>query len=106
MMSFLTSQSGCGRLPTSVVGISTFMAVPFERCPRHPEAMAELAMLTGSPLLLGRDLQEQRLGRDLHRGHRDAILVGEIADRLDVGVAGVEVDVRVGDGRDRLDADA
>src|SRR5262245_28917324 len=35
MMSFLTSQSGCGRLPTSVVGISTFMAIPFERRPSH-----------------------------------------------------------------------
>src|SRR5262249_57198522 len=29
MTSFLTSQSGCGRLPTTVVGISTFIAIPF-----------------------------------------------------------------------------
>jgi hypothetical protein len=30
----------------------------------------------------------------------------KIADRLDVGVAGVEVDFRIGDGRDGLDANS
>ena len=61
-------------------------------------------VLTGFPLLCRRDLQEQSLCRNLHRRHGDAILVGEIADRFDIGVAGVEVDFGVGDGRDGLDA--
>ena len=66
----------------------------------------ELAVLARPPLLLGRDLQKQRLRRHLHGRHGDAVLVGEVADRFDVGVAGVEVDVGVRDGRDGLDADA
>ena len=40
--------------------------------------------------LLGDHLQHDRLHRDLRRRQRDAVVVGEIADRLDVRVARVE----------------
>ena len=39
-----------------------------------------------------RHLQQQRLRRDLDRRHRDLVLVGEIADRLDIRIRRDEVD--------------
>src|SRR5215472_19185916 len=45
MTSFLTNQFGCGKLPTSVVGIKTFMPHSFAIFCRHPEAMLTVASL-------------------------------------------------------------
>ena len=50
--------------------------------------MVELAVLARAVGLLGRHLQNDRLGRGFHRRHRDAVGVGEILDRLDLGVLG------------------
>ena len=63
----------------------------------------ELGVVGLAPLLGGRHLQHHRLQRDLDRGHRDLVLLGEVGDGLDVGIARVEQDRLRGEGGDALD---
>ena len=54
----------------------------------------------------GRDLQHDRLGRDLHRRHRDLVVGTDILQRLDVGVAADQRHRLRRGGDDALDAAA
>ena len=47
-------------------------------------SVIELAVLARPERLFGRHLQRDRLDRHLHGRQRDAILVGEVLDRLHV----------------------
>ena len=54
----------------------------------------------------GRDLQHDRLGRDLHGRHRDLVVGADILERLDVGVAADQRHRLRRGGDDALDAAA
>ena len=65
----------------------------------------ELAVLARPEGLLGRHLQRDGLDRDLHGRQRDAILLGEVLERLHLRIDGVEVERHRVDGGDPLDAE-
>ena len=66
---------------------------------RHRQRF-ELVGVARTERLFGGHLQHDGVDRHLHRGQRDAVLLGEILDRLDVGITGVDVDLRGGLRRD------
>ena len=66
----------------------------------------ELRPLVGAERFGGRDLQHDRLGRDLDGRHRDLVVRAEILDRLDIGIAADQRHRLRRGGDDALDAAA
>ena len=64
----------------------------------------ELRPLVGAERLAGRDLQHDRLRRDLDSGHRDLVVRAEILDRLDIRIAADQRHRLRRGGDDALDA--
>jgi hypothetical protein len=68
--------------------------------------MIELGVIALSPELLRCHMHHDGLGGHLQRRHRDAILLREILQGVDVGVARIEPEVVIGESTQRLDGDA
>ena len=66
----------------------------------------ELRPLVGAEHFGGRDLQHDRLGRDLYGRHRDLVVRPDILERLDVGIAADQRHRLRRGGDDALDAAA
>ena len=75
---------------------------PVRMAERHRPGI-ELVLLALAEHFFRRHLQDHRLHRHAHRRQRDAVLVGEILDGLDVGIDAVEVERHRVERADALD---
>ena len=71
----------------------------------HHEVV-DARMLAWTPLLLRQHLKVDGGARNFQRGNGDAVLVREILERFDVGIARVEPKIGIRDIADAFDADA